>query len=89
MYRTEGGSAPMLSFADVRTLEPPEERLSHCVFCGKDLVLLPDDRRQGCCFDCLSLALPTDVACPDCGSAISGEARAAGCPRCGWYPVGG
>jgi hypothetical protein len=79
----------MLSFADIRSAELGEERLSHCVFCGKDLVLLPDDRRQGSCFDCLSLSLPGAVPCPECGAEIAGEARAAGCPSCGWYPVGG
>jgi hypothetical protein len=79
----------MLSFADIRSLDSSEERLSHCVFCGKDLVLLPDDRRQGSCFDCLSLALPAPVPCPECGAEIAGEERAAGCVRCGWYPVGG
>jgi hypothetical protein len=79
----------MLSFADIRSLDSSEERLSHCVFCGKDLVVLPDDRRQGSCFDCLSLALPSPVPCPECGAEIAGEERAAGCVRCGWYPVGG
>jgi len=76
----------MLSFADVRASEPGEERLSHCVFCGKDLVLLPDDRRRGACFDCYELSVPSPSDCPGCGAEIPGESRALGCPECRWYP---
>jgi hypothetical protein len=78
----------MLSFADVRVFESSEERLSRCVFCGKGIVVLPDDRRQGACFDCLSLSVPGPVPCPECGNEIPGEARAAGCPSCGWFALG-
>ena len=79
----------MLSFADSRSFETTEERLSHCLFCGKDLVVLPDDRRQGSCFDCLSLSLPSAAPCPQCRTEIPAEERAVGCSACGWYPLGG
>jgi hypothetical protein len=79
----------MLSFADSRTFEPSEERLSRCLFCGKELVVLPHDRRQGSCFDCLSLSVPPAIPCPVCGAEIPGEDRAVGCSNCGWYPLGG
>ncbi|HTZ61391.1 MAG TPA: hypothetical protein VMC82_01940 [Thermoplasmata archaeon] len=79
----------MLSFADVRSFESSEERLAHCLFCGKELVLLPDDRRQGSCFDCLSLSLPSSMPCPECRTEIPGEERGVGCAACGWYPLGG
>ncbi len=79
----------MLLFADSRGFESSEERLSHCLFCGKELVLLPDDRRQGSCFDCLALSVPSAVACPECNAEIPGEERGVGCSECGWYPLGG
>lgn len=79
----------MLSFADIRTFEASEERLSHCLFCGKDLVVLPDDRRQGSCFDCLALSIPSAVPCPQCQTEIPGDERGVGCSSCGWYPLGG
>jgi len=79
----------MLSFADSRVFESSEESLAHCLFCGKDLVVLPDDRRQGSCFDCLSLSIPPPVPCPECRAEIPGEDRGVGCSRCGWYPLGG
>jgi hypothetical protein len=79
----------MLSFADSRIFEPSEDRFSHCLFCGKDLVLLPDDRRQGSCFDCMSLSVPAPVPCPECHAEIPGEQRSVGCSSCGWYPLGG
>ncbi len=78
----------MLSFADARSFESSEDRLSHCVFCGKELVLLPDDRRQGSCFDCLALSVPPSVPCPECRAEIPGEERGVGCSVCGWYPLG-
>ncbi|MGI0070697.1 MAG: hypothetical protein ACRECT_01260 [Thermoplasmata archaeon] len=78
----------MLSFADVRAFESSEEGLTHCLFCGKDLVVLPDDRRQGRCFDCLALSTPPAVPCPQCRAEIPGEDRAVGCASCGWYPLG-
>ena len=79
----------MLSFADSRIFEPSEDRFSHCLFCGKGLVLLPDDRRQGSCFDCLALSVPGPVPCPECRAEIPGDERGVGCASCGWYPLGG
>jgi hypothetical protein len=79
----------MLYFSDSRGFEASEEREAHCLFCGRDLVLLPDDRRHGSCFDCLSLSVPADVPCPDCGAVMPGEARSTGCAACGWYPLAG
>jgi hypothetical protein len=76
----------MLSFADSRSFGSSEERFSRCVFCGKDLVLLPEDRRGGSCYDCLALAIAPPVKCPDCGTMIPGEDRAVGCAECKWYP---
>jgi hypothetical protein len=78
----------MLFFADSRVSDPSDEGPTHCLFCGKDLVLLPDDRRHGSCFDCLSLSVPVAVPCPNCGARIPGEERSTGCAACGWYPLG-
>jgi hypothetical protein len=77
----------MLSFADSRSFDLPEDRLSRCLFCGKDLVVLPDDRRGGACFDCLALSVRPPALCPSCGITIPGEERALGCASCGWYPL--
>jgi hypothetical protein len=77
----------MLSFADSRGFETPDERFSSCVFCGRTVVVLPDDRRAGSCFDCLALSVAPPTACPECGSLILGEDRALGCGDCGWYPI--
>lgn len=77
----------MLSFADSRSFGTPEERFARCLFCGKELVILPDDRRGGSCFDCLALAVAEPVPCPECGSMIPGEDRATGCAICRWYPL--
>ncbi|HTT16581.1 MAG TPA: hypothetical protein VMH49_04410 [Thermoplasmata archaeon] len=79
----------MLLFSDLRGFATEEERFSRCVYCGRDLVLLPDDRRRGSCFDCLALSLAPASPCPSCGSPIPGEERALGCPECGWYPERG
>ncbi len=76
----------MLLFSDPRSVASSEERFSRCLYCGRELVLLPNDRRGGACFDCLALAVPPAVACPQCGSTIAGEERALGCPECRWYP---
>lgn len=76
----------MLSFADIRTFGSSDDRFSHCLFCGKELVVLPDDRRGGCCFDCLTLSVASPVPCPDCGVMIPSEDRAFGCANCKWYP---
>ena len=77
----------MLSFADSRTFGTSDDRFSHCLFCGRSLILLPEDRRGGCCFDCLTLSVAASMACPDCGATISGEDRATGCANCRWYPL--
>ncbi len=77
----------MLSFADLRTFEAPDERFSHCLLCGRDLVLLPDDRRGGHCFDCLTLSVASPKPCPDCGAMIPGEDLGVGCANCHWYPL--
>ena len=77
----------MLSFADGRTFGGSDERFSHCLFCGRDLVLLPEDRRGGLCFDCLTLSVPQPTICPNCGATIAGEDRATGCAQCRWYPL--
>ncbi len=76
----------MLLFSDLRGLATEEERFSHCLYCGRGIVLLPDDRRRGSCFDCLTLSVAGPAACPSCGSSIPGEERALGCPDCRWYP---
>jgi len=75
----------MLLFADHRSFPAADDRLQHCTVCGKDLVVLPNDRRGGACFDCLSLSVTEYVDCPDCGVPMLPGQRAAGCPRCDWY----
>jgi len=37
---------------DVRRFSDGGDRLARCRKCGARIVLLPDDRRQGFCFDC-------------------------------------
>jgi hypothetical protein len=86
MYAVDARTAHMLLFADHRVFPSVEERFQHCMFCGKDLVILPDDRRGGACFDCLSLLGDEEAACPDCGEPIPFDRRAAGCASCGWFP---
>ena len=77
----------MLSFADSRDFESPDERWSRCLFCGKEIVLLPEDRRGGSCFDCLVLSVAMPRPCPSCGAEIPGEDRGVGCSNCRWYPL--
>ncbi|HTT14353.1 MAG TPA: hypothetical protein VMG81_01025 [Thermoplasmata archaeon] len=77
----------MLSASDSRAFPTPDDRLGSCLFCGRALVLLPEDRRRGSCFDCLALSVADPVPCPDCGATIPGEERGVGCAECGWYPV--
>ncbi len=77
----------MLSFADSRSFGASDDRFAHCLYCGKSLVVLPEDRREGSCFDCLALSVAAPVPCPECGFSIPGEERASGCPSCRWYPV--
>jgi hypothetical protein len=79
----------MLSFADSRSFESADDRFASCLYCGREIMVLPDDRRRGSCFDCLALSVPEPKPCPDCGHAISAEDRAVGCAECGWYPVRG
>ncbi|MBI4416717.1 MAG: hypothetical protein HY557_07020 [Euryarchaeota archaeon] len=43
---------------DVRPAAEPEERVATCRRCGVRLVVLPEDRRLGFCFDCYD---PSDV----------------------------
>ncbi|HEV2519636.1 MAG TPA: hypothetical protein VGX00_03320 [Thermoplasmata archaeon] len=76
----------MLSLADHRVFSTAEDRFQRCTFCGKGLVVLPEDRRGGSCYDCLSLLGPEAAPCPDCGSEIPSDLRASGCLRCGWTP---
>jgi uncharacterized protein with PIN domain len=76
----------MLLFADLRSAPVAEERFSRCLYCGRELVVLPDDRRRGSCFDCLALAVAPAIACPQCGATIPGDERALGCPECRWFP---
>ncbi len=86
MYEAPRGRGRMLLFSDLRGPAAEEERYSQCLFCGRGIVLLPDDRRHGACFDCLALSVPPPSACPNCGVGIAGEERALGCPECRWYP---
>lgn len=74
----------MLLFADQRSFSSAEERFQHCTLCGKELVVLPNDRRGGSCFDCLSLGGLESMECGDCGSFLAPSERVTGCPRCGW-----
>jgi hypothetical protein len=76
----------MLLFSDLRGRASEEERFSHCLYCGRNLVLLPDDRRHGSCFDCLTLSVASASSCPNCGGSIAGDERALGCSECRWYP---
>ncbi|HEV2429137.1 MAG TPA: hypothetical protein VGV64_04740 [Thermoplasmata archaeon] len=76
----------MLSFADHRVFSSVEDRFQSCMFCGKELVVLPNDRRGGACFDCLSLLGPDPVPCPGCGSEMPTSQPIGGCRRCGWKP---
>jgi len=76
----------MLLFADHRVFSTEDDRFQRCTFCGKDLVVLPDDRRGGACFDCSSLSGPVPAQCPVCHAEIPTPRRDAGCPECGWFP---
>ncbi|MFQ5838412.1 MAG: hypothetical protein ACE5HJ_06480 [Thermoplasmata archaeon] len=40
---------------DVRKFNDREDRIGYCRKCGARLILLPDDKRQGYCFDCIDL----------------------------------
>jgi len=41
--------------SDARKFVEPEDMVGACRKCGSKLILLPDDRRQGYCFDCFDL----------------------------------
>ncbi|HYA57893.1 MAG TPA: hypothetical protein VEH57_05465 [Thermoplasmata archaeon] len=77
----------MLSFADSRGFDAPDDRWSRCLYCGKELVLLPNDRRGGRCYDCLVLSVAPPSLCPNCGATIPGEDRGSGCSNCRWFPL--
>ena len=76
----------MLMEADRRVFPTRDDRLQSCTYCGRDLVVLPNDRRGGACFDCLSLIGPVSAPCPECGSEVPAQQRIAGCFACGWVP---
>jgi hypothetical protein len=38
--------------SDTRKYEDPEDMVGACRTCGTSLILLPNDKRQGYCFDC-------------------------------------
>ena len=40
---------------DIRAFEDFADMHGQCRKCGTSLVMLPDDRRMGYCFDCLDL----------------------------------
>lgn len=73
----------MLVAADARSFSTDDERFQHCAFCGKDLVVLPNDRRGGACFDCLVLTGPEPAACAECGAEYPQPRLDHGCPNCG------
>ncbi len=73
----------MLVEADVRTFLSGEEKFQHCLQCGKELVVLPDDRRHGLCFDCSTPLGPLSSDCPSCGFWLEVDLRPTPCPRCG------
>jgi DNA-directed RNA polymerase subunit RPC12/RpoP len=77
----------MLAASDHRSFSSSDDRYQHCLRCGKEIVVLPNDRRGGTCFDCLSLLGADPEPCPECGAEISNERREAGCGRCGWVAL--
>jgi hypothetical protein len=38
---------------DVRAFENSADMFGHCRKCGRPMVVLPEDKRYGFCFDCL------------------------------------
>ena len=78
----------MLADSDRRSFSAPEDRFQACTYCGRELVVLPNDRRGGACFDCLSLVGPIPGPCPECAQEIPASSRSVGCPSCGWGPRG-
>ncbi len=41
--------------SDARRFHEIEDSVGYCRKCGAKLIVLPDDKRQGYCFDCLDL----------------------------------
>ena len=76
----------MLASVDRRTFSAEEDRIQPCTYCGRTIVVLPNDRRGGACFDCLALSGPGSAPCPECTVEIPADARGIGCPSCGWGP---
>jgi uncharacterized protein with PIN domain len=77
----------MLAFSDIRSYAAPEERFTHCLYCGRGLYVLSNDRRGGACFDCLSLLGPEATRCSECGAEIAPAQREGGCPSCSRLPA--
>lgn len=72
----------MLLGADARSFSSAEEKFQHCVSCGKEMVILPEDQRRGRCFDC-TVPLGSEMGpCPECGFWTDLEPHSV-CPRCG------
>jgi hypothetical protein len=69
---------------DRRSFASAEEKLQHCICCDKDLVVLPNDRRRGYCFDCLCLSGSTYDRCPQCQTFMDDDPPFESCSRCGW-----
>jgi hypothetical protein len=38
---------------DIRVFEDSTDMFGHCRKCGRSLIVLPEDKRYGFCFDCL------------------------------------
>ena len=75
----------MLLSVDARSFSSREERFQHCVSCGKEMVVLPEDQRHGRCFDCSVPAGSEMGPCPECGLWTELDAHLS-CPRCGYSP---
>jgi hypothetical protein len=86
MYAATARARGMIAVADHRAFSSPEDRFQRCTFCGKELVVLPNDQRGGACFDCRSLLGYEEVPCPDCGWSVALTPVRAHCHRCGWAP---
>ncbi|MCL4324466.1 MAG: hypothetical protein M1144_03260 [Candidatus Thermoplasmatota archaeon] len=69
---------------DQRVFSSQDERLQHCLCCERALVTLPNDRRGGYCFDCLSLEDSGRDTCPECHSVLQAENHHSTCYLCGW-----
>ena len=74
----------MLAAADLRSFAADEDRVQACTYCGRLIFVLPNDRRGGSCFDCLSFFPSEPGRCPECAQEIPGTMRGVGCPNCGW-----